>query len=169
MPDAQAQTIVFPNGASSLLVCLPRGAAAQEILSALALPVPRALVVLNGGAARVEPSLQGPLAAALADGLAQVVAEEGITVITGGSDAGIFQLSGQGLARWGRTAPSIGVAVAGLVAYPGHPQGEASLEPNHSYRPLSRDRAGVHQGWAGSFARGSEARPVRSVSTSWQT
>jgi hypothetical protein len=69
----------------------------------------------------------------LGEGLARIVAEEAITVVTGGTDAGIFHLLGQGLAQWERTAPCIGVAVANLVSYPGHPHGEAALEPHHSH------------------------------------
>jgi hypothetical protein len=76
----------------------------------------------------------------LSDGLARFVAEERLTVITGGTDAGIFQLFGQGLARRGRTAPCIGVAPADLVIYPGHSRGEAPLEPHHSHFVLTTGR-----------------------------
>jgi hypothetical protein len=114
-----------------------------EIVAALALPAPRALVILNGGTASLAHALQARLAAALADGLARVAAEDHLTVITGGTDAGVFHLFGEGLARWGRTAPCVGVAVAALVSYPGHPGGEAPLEPNHSHFVLT---AGRHWG-----------------------
>jgi len=140
MPADQTQTIVFPNGSPSRLICPRPDATALEIVAALALPAPRALVILNGGTARLEHALQARLAATLADGLARVVAEERLTVITGGTDAGVFDLFGEGLARWGRTAPCIGVAVAELVIRPGHPGGEASLEPNHSHFILTAGR-----------------------------
>jgi len=106
---------------------------ADVILAALDMPRPRALLILNGGTAKLDEPLQSHLARTLQDGLARVVAEEQIMVITGGTDAGIFQLFGQGLARYGRTAPCIGVAVADLATWPGHPQGEAPLEPHHSH------------------------------------
>lgn len=140
MPTERMQTIVFPDGNVSHVIRPRASATAQEILAALALPAPRALVVLNGGTARLEPSLQERLAALLTDGLARVVAEERLTVITGGTDAGVFQLFGQGLARWGRTAACIGVGVAALVAYPGHPRGEAPLESHHSHFVLTKGR-----------------------------
>jgi hypothetical protein len=133
-------TVRFDNGNSASVVRAADNTPVEEILAALALPAPRALVVLNGGTARLERALQKRLAAALADGLARVVAEERLTVITGGTDAGVFHIFGEGLTRWGRTAPCIGVAVAELVAHPGHPGGEASLEPNHSHFILTTGR-----------------------------
>ena len=120
-----AETISFADGNQAPAVRMYRDTPSEEIVAALALPVPRALVILNGGTARLAQALQARLAAALADGLARVAAEERLTVITGGTDAGVFHLFGAGLARWGRTAPCIGVAVAELVSYPGHPDGEA--------------------------------------------
>ena len=135
-----AETISFADGNQAPAVRMYRDTPSEEIVAALALPVPRALVILNGGTARLEQALQARLAAALADGLARVAAEERLTVITGGTDAGVFHLFGAGLARWGRTAPCIGVAVGELVRYPGHPDGEASLEPNHSHFVLTAGR-----------------------------
>jgi hypothetical protein len=105
----------------------------EQIVEALALPQPRGLVILNGGTAQLDPALQGQLGLALGQGLARLVAEDSFTAITGGTDAGIFHLFGQGLGRWGCTAPCIGVAVRDLVSWPGQPAGEAALEPHHSH------------------------------------
>lgn len=109
------------------------GVAPQQIVDALALPAPRGLLILNGGTARLEPELERRLVRALQEGLARVVAEERLTVVTGGTEAGIFQSFGAGLGRWGRTAPCIGVAVAALATWPGKSTGEAPLEPHHSH------------------------------------
>lgn len=105
----------------------------SRTLAALELPTPRSLLILNGGTAKMDASLEAVLEPVLIDGLARVVCDEEITTITGGTDAGIFRVFGQGLGRWGRTAPCIGVAVRGLVSWPGQPAGEASLEPHHSH------------------------------------
>lgn len=129
----QTQTIEFSMNQKATALRVKQGITAEQILTSLALPQPRALVVLNGGTAQLDESLQQHLACAIQDGLARVVAEEQITLITGGTDAGIFQLFGQGRARWGQTAPCIGVAVADLVTWPGRPQGEAPLEFHHSH------------------------------------
>lgn len=134
----QRETIIFANDNAAPALHVTARATAATILRRLEIPAPRALIVLNGGTAELAPALQARLAGALADGLARAVAAEGFTVLTGGTDAGIFHLFGAGLARWGRSAPCIGVAVAGLVSYPGHPGGEAPLEPHHSHFVLVR-------------------------------
>jgi hypothetical protein len=133
-------TVRFDNGNPAAIMRAAEDTPIGEIVAALALPAPRALVILNGGTASLAHALQARLAAALADGLARVAAEERLTVITGGTDAGIFHLFGEGPARWGRAAPCIGVAVGALVSYPGHPGGEAPLEPNHSHFVLTAGR-----------------------------
>ena len=128
-----AETISFPDGNRAPAVRVHRSTLPAEIVAALALPRPRAVLVLNGGTQELSGELAEHLNTVLGDGLAHVVAEEGITVVTGGTDAGIFHLFGEGLARWGRTAPCVGVAMDALVTRPGHPQGEAALEPHHSH------------------------------------
>jgi hypothetical protein len=133
MGDIKVENVAFPNGNQARLLQAPRDASARQILDALAIPDPRAVLILNGGTAQLEAGLQARLDRLLGDGLARVVAEEGITAVTGATDAGIFSPLGRGLARWGRRAPCLGVAVAGLVVRPDHPQGEASLEPHHSH------------------------------------
>jgi hypothetical protein len=139
----QTQTIAFPNGNHSQVIQPAQPLPASQLVAALALPAPRGLVILNGGTARLEHDLEAVLRHTLTDGLARLVAEESLTVITGGTDAGIFSLFGQGLARWGRTAPCIGVAVNSRVTWPGKDEGEAPLEPNHSHFVLV---AGQHWG-----------------------
>ncbi|MCB0108883.1 MAG: hypothetical protein KDE53_23340 [Caldilineaceae bacterium] len=114
--------------------------AATTILAELALPPAPGLVVLNGGTADLEAPLAAKLRRILQDGLARVVTELGLLSITGGTDAGIFQLFGQGLAQWGDHTPCVGVAVAPLVTWPGRPdlptRAEATLEPHHSHYVL---------------------------------
>jgi len=133
-------TVRFDNGNPAAIMRAAKDTPVKELLGALALPRPRGVLILNGGTAELAADLAAQLGAVLQDGLARVAAEDHLTVITGGTDAGVFHLFGEGLARWGRTAPCIGVAVAELVSYPGHPGGEAPLEPNHSHFVLTAGR-----------------------------
>ena len=138
MADLHTETMQFPNGNRARLVHAPEGATAREVLQALALPQPRALLILNGGTAQFPEDLQVKLGQLLSDGLARVASEERITVITGATDVGVFGLFGQGAERWPLTAPCIGVTVASVVAWPGHSRaGAPKLEAHHSHFVLT--------------------------------
>ena len=112
----------------------------QQLIGLLDLPPPRATVVLNGTAAHLEPPLAGRLADVLgAEGLAGTVEAEGLTVVTGGTDAGIFGVLGRALDV--PSAPLIGVAPRRLVTWPAGPPepGREPLEPHHSHFVLVDD------------------------------
>ena len=134
--SVKSTTIELDNGKRSRAIWASRLSTAKEIIAALEIDLPRALLILNGGTAEPDAILEVQLRNALDDELARLVAHESIAVITGGTDAGIFHLFGQGIAKWGRTAPCIGVAVESLVTWPGKPDGEAPLESNHSHLVL---------------------------------
>jgi hypothetical protein len=85
------------------------------------------------GTAELSDDLKADLSRLLADGLARVAAEYAITLLTGGTDAGIFSLLGDGLAKWERKAPCIGVTPAAPVTWPGREKGDTPLEPHHSH------------------------------------
>jgi hypothetical protein len=133
MPKTTIEQISFNDQRRARSIRTGQKEAISRTLAALELPTHRSLLILNGGTATTDTSLEAALKPVLVDGLARVVCDEEITTITGGTDAGIFHLFGQGLGRWGRTAPCIGVAVHSLVSWPGQPAGEAHLEPHHSH------------------------------------
>ncbi len=58
MTHIQSETIQFPAGNHARLIQAPEGATAGEIVKALELPTPRALLVLNGGTAELTEDLQ---------------------------------------------------------------------------------------------------------------
>src|SRR5690348_13523715 len=97
------ETIHFPNGNQAQVVNARKGAPIKPLIAALKLPTPRGVVVVNGGTSELDTDLAARLRLALADSVARVAAEAQLTVVTGATDAGIFTLLGQGLARWGHT------------------------------------------------------------------
>ncbi|HEY7357529.1 MAG TPA: hypothetical protein VH590_13720 [Ktedonobacterales bacterium] len=140
MPTTVPQRITFPGGNQARVVAARKGATGKSLLAALGLPAPRGVLVVNGGTAALDADLAAKLSALFQDGLARVAADAQLTVVTGATDAGIFTLLGQGLARWGRKAPCIGVTVASLARLPGAPQTgpeQTSLEPHHSHFVLT--------------------------------
>jgi hypothetical protein len=110
-----------------------RDAPAGEIVRALQLQPAQGLVVLNGSTTDDEPDER--LRALLTDGLARLAADDGLTVVTGGTDAGVFALFGSGLGDQSPVA-CIGVAPLGRVTWPGRtdpPDDAVALEPHHSH------------------------------------
>jgi SLOG in TRPM, prokaryote len=136
-----ARSILLPGGRKALAVLAPANVSGEEAVAALALPRARGVIVLNGGTAELPADLSAALQRSLGDGIARVAVEERLTVVTGGTDAGIFSLFGQVL-NDARTAPCIGVAPSGRVTWPGRaPRTRGTpgdvelvpLEPHHSH------------------------------------
>jgi hypothetical protein len=134
------ETIQFHDSNQARVLHAAPPTPARRIIELLNLPWPRAVVILNGGTLEMEGPLRARIGELMQDGLARVAAEEEITLVTGGTDAGIFALLGQGLAKWGRTAPCIGVAVAELVKCAAHSDGEVPLESHHSHFVLVKGK-----------------------------
>ena len=96
-------------------------AGGDELVAALGLPAPRATLILNGTTAERDPALAGVLAE-----LAAAVKRERLTVLTGGTDAGIFSVFGAAVGQ--PTAPLVGVAPLRRDGVP--------LEPHHTHAVL---------------------------------
>ncbi len=135
MPGLTATTISFSAGNVARAVTVPQGANIPPVIAALKLPKARGVVNFTGGTAQLSDDLSAHLGQVIQDAVARVIAEEQLTTITGGTDAGVFTLLGQGLAHWGRSAPCIGVAVASIATWPGGPAEpeRVPLEPHHSH------------------------------------
>jgi hypothetical protein len=135
------RTIVLPGGRRATAALAPASISGEEALAALALSRPRGVIVLNGGTTELSPDVETALQRSLGHGAARVAVEERLTVVTGGTDAGIFSIFGQALGDR-RTAPCIGVVPGGRVTWPGRPsppdrgpsdEDLVPLEPHHSH------------------------------------
>jgi hypothetical protein len=129
-------TAVLASGASASVVLVPASASGAEVEAALRLPPPHAVIVLNGGTEEAASGSDARLRTLLRDGLAPVVVDRQLTVVTGGTDAGVFRLFGDTLDGHA-TAPCIGVAPAGTVdttaAAAAADGGRVALEPHHTH------------------------------------
>jgi hypothetical protein len=125
--------VTFPSGATAVAVKAAADVSGDDLIARLGLPGPRATVVLNGTAAELDGDLATRLSGVLgADGLAGLAVREGLSVLTGGTDAGIFSVLGRGMG--GRSAPLVGVAPRSLVAWSGEQVCDpVALEPHHSH------------------------------------
>jgi SLOG in TRPM, prokaryote len=131
-------TISFENGNRAVVVTAPRDASAKEILDALGIASPRAVILLFGGAAGLDDSRKAHLATLFADGVTPAAAELGALIIDGGTQSGLMAIMGEAVARYPRTCRLLGIAPKGKIK---HSEIEgasavsdgAPLEPNHSH------------------------------------
>lgn len=123
----EVETIRLSNGHPARLARVSESLDARRIVNALELPTPRALLIINGGTAKLDAQIAASLDK-LFMGLAGTVVEERVTVITGATNAGIFSLFGRALEKTGRrlSAPCVGITAAGCVEL-------EDLEPHHSH------------------------------------
>jgi hypothetical protein len=164
-PTLSAQEVLFANGNRARIVTPPAGADAANILKALGIQPPQALIIISGGAAGLDdamakdarfPSrvirffrrgtarvdLRSRLTQLFSRGIARAAADVNAVILDGGTQSGVMQLMGQGVADRGRGATLVGVSPAGKVTYPDGPQegsiqDGALLDPNHSHFVLA--------------------------------
>jgi hypothetical protein len=122
----------FPNGGRALAVRVKPDADPAQVADVLELRGSRPLLLLCGGGGAMSDALRGRLAP-LFSALASALVQANISVLDGGTRAGVMALMGQALAAAGRSAPYIGVLPAHATAGPGGAQGEDMLEPHHSH------------------------------------
>ena len=131
-------TITFENGNRAVVVIAPRDASANEILDALEIAPPRAVILLFGGAAGLDESRKAHLATLFADGVTPVAAELGALIIDGGTQSGVMAIMGEAVARHPGKCQLLGIGPDGKVAHPeiacaSARSDGARLEPNHSH------------------------------------
>jgi SLOG in TRPM, prokaryote len=130
------QTITFTGGRRALAVMAPTDVSGVDAVAALQLEPPRALIVLVGSTSKLPAGVAATLRSSLGEGLAHLTAREHLTVVTGGTDAGIVALFGRALSGQ-PTTPCVGVAPAGAVTWPGRLEREAGrsvqLEAHHTH------------------------------------
>ncbi|MGH9222488.1 MAG: hypothetical protein ACRD2W_01520 [Acidimicrobiales bacterium] len=135
--SGSAEAISFGGGAPAVAIRAGRDATGEDLLDALQLPVPKGTVVVSGSTAALAPEVERRIRSLIVDGIGRVVAEAGLTVVTGATDAGIFAVVGTALDA--HEASVVGVAPLQLVTWPGRedegddPLSLTPLEPHHTH------------------------------------
>src|SRR5260370_10064279 len=138
IPPSQAKEILFLNGNKALSVTTAAHKPAADVLKVLGIKQPKSLLMVVGGAGKLDDSLNPRLKFLCNLGIARVATEAEAAIIDGGTQAGIMELMGQAIAERGHQSILLGVAPSGTVAYPGEPvDGSPSqrvpLDSNHSH------------------------------------
>lgn len=132
------QPITFPNGNQAEVVRVPSKTNPVDILAALGATEPAPVVVVTGTTAPLGPKLHNRLKELFSRGVARAALEAGALIVDGGTQAGVIELMGQGVADRGRKTPLIGVAPESMAILPDAvltdaPRDAARLDPNHSH------------------------------------
>lgn len=128
LDSVSIRSVKFGQARIAKLLTVPAGTAAEQILACLNLPTPKAVLVLNGGASNLDADVSKRLISHF-EALASFVVAHSITVVTGGTNSGVFRIFGEALAKaGGATAPCLGVTI----------DVPERLEPNHTHFVLVR-------------------------------
>src|SRR5947209_7377505 len=132
------QQICFPNGNCAQAVFLPVGANPVDLLSILNIPSPNAVIMIAGGASLMDEQLYPNLRSQFTDGIAHLAASLGALIIDGGTQAGVMEMMGTGIAEQQHKATLLGISPSGCVTYPEqsppiNSTESAPLDPNHSH------------------------------------
>lgn len=130
------ERIRFPEWEARMLRVSP-GAEPGEVIAALDLPTGRPVLVVNGGTDDLPPEAMAALRPALSE-VAAAAVEDGITLVTGATDAGVFALLGAALSETARPYVCVGVVPTGGTTWPGRPSDEVpaaavALEAHHTH------------------------------------
>jgi len=130
--------IHFPNGNLAQAILPPAGTRATDLLHTLNIQQPNAVIIIAGGASKMDEKVHPDLDRLFTLGIAQVAISARALIIDGGTQAGVMAIMGQAVAEQQRRSTLLGVAPAGSVTYPGQSTGirgneAVPLDPNHSY------------------------------------
>ena len=132
------QSIVFPNGNQAQAVFFSPMGDTQNLPALLHIPSFSSVIMIMGGAALMEDSGSAHPADLFTHGVALLAATHNALIIDGGTQAGVMELMGIGVAEQHRRSPLLGIAPAELVTYPGQldrigQKERVSLDTNHSH------------------------------------
>lgn len=116
------------------VVRVPYHADMAYVLQALAMQPGDPALFISGGAGLMDAKQKEYTREAVLYGLAKFAADYGVTVIDGGTQAGVMELMGEAHRMQHYRFPLIGVAPVGAVRFPGYdnPDG-VPLDPDHTH------------------------------------
>ncbi len=114
------------------------------LLGELGLSGSRPVLLLIGGAASLDATVQAQLTRLFERGAIRAAADAGATLLDGGTDSGVMQALGQAAGQSDVGTVLVGVSPVGLVTWPGDDRaapGDTQLEPNHTQFLLANSAA----------------------------
>lgn len=136
MPEHEGTFLIhLPNGQYAPALRLDPNADPKRVVEAFGLLVPRPTIFITGGASDMSAEDIERTREIMEQGIAAFAQANGITVIDGGTEAGVMQMIGEARQKHNFTFPLIGCAPVGRVSFPGFPNPghDAELQDGHSH------------------------------------
>lgn len=160
MPKTSTDRLIecqFSNGQRASVLYATDAMSYSQVLSMLGLHSPTANLVVIGGASNMSSESLQRLSAVFEMVLAPLVQELGITVLDGGTDAGVIQMMGQARGIVDGTFNLLGVAPQSKVKLPQEITRESErrkdLEPHHtSFCLIPGENWGSESPWLAQLA-----------------
>jgi TRPM family ion channel len=145
------------NGIAPTLIRVDATADISEALSHNGVALGRPVVVCVGGAGKMTQEESASIATLIGGRCVPAFERWGVTVVDGGTAAGLMQLLGDGRVASNGSFQLVGVAAEGKVRQPDRPESAAEdaadIEPNHSHIVLvPGDAWGDETPWLSSVA-----------------
>jgi hypothetical protein len=133
--NSRTFTIPFSDGRFAPAIRQPLGGNPQDIVQLFGLVTPRPTIFITGGASQMTEDDITMTQEVVEGGIAAFAERYNITVIDGGTEAGVMHMIGEARQRNQYKFPLIGVAPVSKVSYPGYqnPNQEAVLDEGHSH------------------------------------
>jgi hypothetical protein len=127
-------SVRFANGNRARAVYITHGSKPETIRNALGFKKHTPALFIVGGASGMTAE-DARRTQAMLDVVAKFAEEHGITVIDGGTESGVMQMTGESRLQGRYTFPLIGIAPASRIRFPGYDNlaAEADLEDSHSH------------------------------------
>lgn len=136
MQSQKSQFIIgFSQNQWSPAVRLEADANPQKIIDVFSLLSPRPAIFITGGASAMSEEDIEQTRRLIEDGIAAFAQKHRITVIDGGTEAGVMEMIGAARKKGHHNFPLIGVAPIHKVSWPGYEgrSSESTLEAGHSH------------------------------------
>jgi hypothetical protein len=136
MTEFTTLTITFNSQQAARAVLVSSDEDPARALAVLNLPPFDGIIVVHGGASKMEEDLVTAVRRFVVAGLAPLAQERRLLIVDGGTHIGASQLMGEARQQTGGSYPLLGVVPYRFASYPGGPAAEnerVPLSPDHSH------------------------------------
>ena len=110
------QTITFSNGNKATAITAPPGTSAETIVRGLGLNLPKALIIVAGGADNFDDTIKPKILQLLSRGVARTAVGLNAMILDGGTKAGVMELMGESISDYEEKITLLGIVPSGKIS-----------------------------------------------------